>query len=153
MARRARQRLVSRSSGSTSSRYTAAVRSIAERVAEVFATQPNIAAVYLFGSTARGTTNDSSDVDIGVLFTQPPSPTLSGPRLTIEGALERALGVAVDLVVLNDAPVDLRTRVLRDGQLLIDRDRSARIAFEVRSRNEAFDLEPMLQRYRTRERP
>jgi hypothetical protein len=38
--------------------------------------------------------------------------------------------------------------VLRDGRLLIDRNRSARIAFEVRTRNEAFDLEPMLTRYR-----
>jgi len=51
-------------------------------------------------------------------------------------------------VVLNDAPVDLRARVLRDGRLLLDRDRAARIAFEVRTRNEAFDLEPILARYR-----
>ena len=54
----------------------------------------------------------------------------------------------VDLVVLNEVPVDLRTRVLRDGRLLVDRDPSARIAFEVRTRNEAFDLEPVLARYR-----
>jgi len=38
--------------------------------------------------------------------------------------------------------------VLRDGRLVVDRDRSARIAFEVRTRNEAFDLEPILRRYR-----
>jgi hypothetical protein len=41
-------------------------------------------------------------------------------------------------------------RVLRDGVLLLDHDRSARIAFEVRSRNEYFDLLPILERYRRR---
>ena len=61
---------------------------------------------------------------------------------------ERVLARRVDLIVLNDAPVDLRARVLRHGRLLLERDRAARIAFEVRTRNEAFDLEPVLSRYR-----
>jgi antitoxin (DNA-binding transcriptional repressor) of toxin-antitoxin stability system len=42
----------------------------------------------------------------------------------------------------------LRARVRRDGQLLIDRAPSARIAFEVRTRNEAFDIAPILAAYR-----
>lgn len=105
-------------------------------------------AVYLFGSTARGTARSGSDIDVAVLFDAPPRRALSGPRLVIEGELERALGRPVDLVVLNDAPVDLRARVLRDGRLLVERNPSARIAFEVRTRNEAFDLEPVLARYR-----
>lgn len=53
----------------------------------------------------------------------------------------------MDVVVLNDAPVDLRIRVLRDGELIVDRNPAARIAYEVRTRNEFFDLEPMLMRY------
>jgi len=67
----------------------------------------------------------------------------------LAGELEAALGTPVDLVVLNDAPVDLSIRVLRHGRLVVDRNRSARIAFEVRTRNEAFDLEPVLARYRS----
>jgi hypothetical protein len=51
-------------------------------------------------------------------------------------------------VSLNHAPVDLAIRVLRAGRLIVERNRSARIAFEVRTRNEAFDIEPILQRYR-----
>jgi len=35
--------------------------------------------------------------------------------------------------------------------LLLDRDRAARIRFEVRARNEYFDLLPTLNRYRRRE--
>jgi hypothetical protein len=39
-------------------------------------------------------------------------------------------------------------RILRDGKLLLDRDPPARIRFEVKARNEFFDLEPFLRRYR-----
>jgi predicted nucleotidyltransferase len=102
----------------------------------------------VFGSVGRGTERPGSDVDVAVLFEHTPPPQLTGPRFSLEGDLERALGRPVDLVVLNDAPADLRARVLRDGQLLVDHDRSARIAFEVRTRNEAFDLAPILAAYR-----
>ena len=52
------------------------------------------------------------------------------------------------MVVLNYAPVDLTIRVLRDGKLLVDRDRSKRIHFEVKTRFEFRDLEPYLKMYR-----
>ena len=41
-----------------------------------------------------------------------------------------------------------RARVLRDGLLVFEGDRAVRIRFEVRTRNEAFDLEPILRAYR-----
>jgi predicted nucleotidyltransferase len=119
-----------------------------QRIVEVCGAQPGIVAVYLFGSTARATAHGGSDVDVAVLFARTPPPRLASPRFDLEGDLDRALGRHVDMVVLNDAPVDLRTRVLRDGRLLIDNDPAVRIAFEVRTRNEAFDLEPILARYR-----
>jgi hypothetical protein len=51
-------------------------------------------------------------------------------------------------VVVNQAPVDLVHRILRDGRLLCEHDRSKRVAFEVDARNRYFDLLPHLQRYR-----
>ena len=39
---------------------------------------------------------------------------------------------------------------MRDGKLLLDRDENRRIAFEVRARNEYFDLLPYLDQYRRR---
>jgi predicted nucleotidyltransferase len=138
-----------------SARYTFTVSvPLEQRIVDAFKMRTDVAAVYLFGSIARGTAREGSDVDVAVLFDSPPSRSLGGPRFVIEDELERALGAPVDLVVLNDAPVDLRARVLRDGRLLVEHDPSARIAFEVRTRNEAFDLEPILLRYRTaRQRP
>ena len=69
-------------------------------------------------------------------------------RADIQEALETAAGRPVDLVVLNHASPDLAHRVLRDGVLLVERDRSARIRFEVDSRNAYFDILPYLKRYR-----
>jgi predicted nucleotidyltransferase len=118
------------------------------RIADLFRDRSDVVAVYLFGSRARGTARHDSDIDVAVLFDRHPPPRLDGPRIVLEGELERVLGRAVDLVVLNDAAADLRVRVLRDGRVLVDRDRGRRIAFEVQTRNEAFDLEPVLARYR-----
>lgn len=130
--------------------YNSAVdASLEQRIADVFRDHQDIVAVYLFGSTARGTAGADSDVDVAVLFDASPPRALDGPRLSLEGGLERALGRRVDLIVLNDAPVDLRIRVLRDGRVLTEQNRSARIAFEVQARNEAFDLAPVLSQYRT----
>jgi uncharacterized protein len=127
---------------------------LARSLREFFAADAHgAAAVYLFGSAARGTAGPYSDVDIGLLLASPPPPTLDGQPFDVADALERALGRRVDVVLLNTAPADLRIRVLRDGRLLFEGDPVARVRFEVATRNEAFDLEPILQEYRRPRRP
>jgi predicted nucleotidyltransferase len=112
------------------------------------AEREGIAAAYLFGSMARGTAGPGSDVDVGVLYLQDPPLTLAGMGFRLEGEIEGLLGVPAQVVVLNRAPVDLVVRVLRDGKLLVDRDRPKRIRFEVKTRFEFLDLEPYLKQYR-----
>jgi predicted nucleotidyltransferase len=107
-----------------------------------------VLAVYLYGSRARGTASPESDVDLGVLLRSAPPPSLHGVARDLEAAVERAVKVPVEVVVLNSAPADLVHRVLRDGVLLLERDRAARIRFEVQSRNEYFDLAPLRRLYR-----
>lgn len=107
-----------------------------------------MAAAYLFGSVARGEAHSRSDVDVAVLTLGGALPGFDGLELALEGDLERLLRRPVHLVVLDRAPVDLVHRVLRDGRLLLDRDKSRRIAFEVKARREFFDLQPILRRYR-----
>ena len=119
-----------------------------ERVRMIFDSVPAAIAVYVFGSVARGSGGPRSDVDVAVLFDANPQSTLMGPRLSLEGRLEQALGRRVDLIVLNTASADLVHRVLRDGDLVIERDRICRIRFEVAKRNEYFDLQPVRDAYR-----
>lgn len=103
---------------------------------------------YLFGSVARGQARAGSDVDVAVLYDPPPPERLEGGALDLEAELERAVRRPVQLIVLNRASADLVHRILRDGRILLDRDRSARLRFEVAKRNEYFDLEPIRRRYR-----
>lgn len=107
-------------------------------------------AAYLFGSVARETATRESDVDVAVLFggAARPDPLAA---LVLEGDLERLLRRPVQVVALDTAPPDLVHRVLRDGVIVHESDRGARIRFEVAARNRFFDLQPILARYRRRE--
>jgi predicted nucleotidyltransferase len=125
---------------------------VEERLREAFAADlpaaRGIVAAYLFGSVARGEDRPGSDVDVGVLTASGPPPGLAGLYLRLADELTRRAGRPVQVVVLDRAPADLVHRVLRDGRLLLDRDRARRIAFEVASRRTYFDLQPILRRYR-----
>jgi predicted nucleotidyltransferase len=117
-------------------------------VAAYFVAHPgDVVAAYVFGSVARGTAREASDVDVAILLDHDPPRTLDGLCLGLQDDLTRTLGRPVDLV-LNRAPVDLVHRVLRDGVIVLDRDRPARLRFEVRARAEWLDLMPYLERYR-----
>jgi hypothetical protein len=87
-------------------------------------------------------------LDVAVLYGKPVEPGLAGLKLALAGDIEERLGRRVDLLVLDNQPPDLIHRVLRDGLLVLETNRSARIRFEVTARNEYFDVLPMLQRYR-----
>jgi hypothetical protein len=122
---------------------------IVERLkAELERVPPECLAAYLFGSTARGEHTERSDIDLGLLYREGPPRTLDSPPRRLEGRLELALRRTVQVVVMNSAPPDLVHRILRDGILCLDRDRRARLRFEVKARNEYFDLLPYLRRYR-----
>lgn len=132
-------------------RYTGRVkrRVMDRQIREVVAAhRPRVTAAYLFGSHARGTARADSDVDVGVLFETSQPRTLCGLPTELQAALEAELAGKVDVIDLQHASADLVHRVLRDGVLLLDRDPSARIRFEVCRRNEYFDLLPHLLRYR-----
>ena len=110
-------------------------------------------AVYLFGSVARGEAGAKSDVDLGVLFATDPPATLDAPQFALEVELGRLLRAPVQVVALNRASADLVHRVLRDGRLVLDRDRAARIRFEVRLRNQYFDMAHVRALYRRYKAP
>ena len=125
--------------------------SIEQALRKFFAARPaGIVAAYLFGSVARGTAGARSDVDVAVLYEAAPPATIEGLPLDLENAIHQLVARPVQVIVLNTAPVSLVHRVLRDGVLVLDRAPSTRIRFEVRARNEFFDLQPILARYRRR---
>jgi predicted nucleotidyltransferase len=128
-------------------RYASSV--LRDRLVERLLRVEGLVAAYLFGSHARGDFTAASDVDVAVWLHAAPK-TLDELPLELAAELQQTLGVPVDVVVMNGAPTDLIHRILRDGILLVDRNPSARIAFEVRARNDYFDLLPVRNAYRHR---
>lgn len=118
-----------------------------ERLAERLAREPGLVAAYLFGSQARGTAGERSDVDVGVWLVSAPVRFEDAPY-ALAGELESMLGKPVDLVVMNSASPDVVHRILRDGELLVERDRKLRIRFEVHARNQYFDTQRLRDAYR-----
>ena len=131
-----------------------ATATIEQALREFFPVEPGgIIAAYLFGSVARGTAGARSDVDVAVLYAMAPPATIEGLPLELQTRLGQLLRRPVQVIILNTAPVGLVHRVLRDGILVLDRAPSTRIRFEVRARNEFFDLQPIVDRYRRRPLP
>jgi predicted nucleotidyltransferase len=108
--------------------------------------QPDVLAAYLFGSYARGETRPDSDVDLAVLLSTTDEMERFERRLELIGAVGEVLGRrSADVVVLNDAPPLLTHQVLTHGRLIAERDRMARVEFEVRAGKIYADLQPMYE--------
>lgn len=123
---------------------------VVERLRALVAGAPDeVSTVYVFGSIARGSAAPG-DVDLAVIVRPDPPAALADRLADLEADLTRDLQIPVQIVVANSAPPDLLHRVLRDGQVILDRDSGIRIRFEVHTRNQYFDLLPFLTRYRQR---
>ena len=118
-------------------------------LADFLATQPDVVAAYLFGSLAEGRATPHSDVDTAILLTAASDPLTVGDRqLQLMGELERFADREVDVVMLNTAPPILQHQVLRHGRLLYERDRQARVDFEVRAGQVYADLQSVRDFFR-----
>jgi uncharacterized protein len=114
---------------------------LGDRIAPVLR-EAGVQAAYVFGSRATGAARASSDIDLAVLAGRHVG-FLEEQRLA--DRLEHVLGVPVDLIVLDRASLELRGRIVQEGELVFGQDQPARVAFEVRTRSEYFDFLPTLQ--------
>jgi len=90
---------------------------------------------YLHGSRATGQNRAHSDVDIAAHFGgRPPN------------SFDVLLPSEVDLLILDDAPLELAGRVAVGGRLLFEDDQLARIRWEALTRKIYFDEQPRIAR-------
>lgn len=85
---------------------------------------------YLHGSQASGAATATSDVDVAAWFGRPVD------------AWSVPLPEGVDLLVLDDAPLELAGRVALHGQLLFELDPPARVEWEATTRKIYLDELP-----------
>ena len=113
-----------------------------EALRNVLMADPRIAFALLFGSTARGETTPFSDVDVAIGMK--PGERLDAYAIgELMASLEQVAGRDVDLVLLDEAPPGLAYRAFRDGRLLFEADRAARVNAEVRAILMYLDWEPV----------
>lgn len=93
---------------------------------------------YLHGSRAAGTARPDSDVDVAAWFGRPVDAwVVAGP-----------LPEQVDLLVLDDAPLELAGRVAMRGRLLFQDDPAARVHWEATTRKVYLDEQPRVEQAR-----
>lgn len=115
--------------------------------------ETNVGFAYLFGSLAKGRAGPASDVDLAVHLKADATPSRRFDRkLELEARAERALGRTVQIVVLNDAPLELRFNVLAHGLLISARDDAARRRFYVDTGRRYYDMAPARALFRRRQR-
>jgi predicted nucleotidyltransferase len=105
---------------------------------------PDAAAVYVFGSFARG--EDFADIDVGILM----GGAVAGPlelELKLEVSLEKDLNYPVDVRFLDGAPLSFQFAVVRDGRAIVDSEPNRRAAFEGLVRKKYFDFAIFRKRY------
>lgn len=111
-----------------------------------FSAFPEVVAVYLFGSSARGTRGKRSDVDIAVLIRAGGTSRRSLAEY-VQAACD-ALGTDnVDVVLLHRAPIALRHEVFREGKTVLVRDPEALTRFRLESSREYLDTIPLRRTY------
>jgi uncharacterized protein len=121
--------------------------SLAFQVAETVTGDSRILLVYLFGSYALGDTGSMSDLDLAVLLTRnTPFPPLRAELTHVLSALSG--GKAVDLIILNQAPVELANSVISQGKLLYERSIAERVEYEADVMSRYGDYLPYLRAQR-----
>ena len=112
---------------------------LAEKIRGVLQAHPGVLFAYLFGSVARGQGTACSDLDLAVFLRRDADPAEA--KLDIIGRISDILGARdFDLVILNNAPLTLAGRIVRDRVVLYERDPFARHRYESLTLRKYFDF-------------
>ncbi|MEX2611110.1 MAG: nucleotidyltransferase domain-containing protein [Gemmatimonadota bacterium] len=120
---------------------------VRDGLTQVARTLPDLAAVYAYGSRARGSAHEGSDLDLALLLHPGARP---GPLFaeTLAVRLEECLDsrMEVDAHLVDHLPLPVLGRVVTEGVLVFERNASLRVEFEVATRRLYFDFLPLLER-------
>jgi predicted nucleotidyltransferase len=114
-----------------------------ERVIARAQTDPEVLAVMLFGSQARGEAGAASDVDVCLVLDPDVPPGLPASRKR----LDYLAGADLDLTVFQQLPLPVRSRVLKEGKVLFVRDEDRLYGVAVRTARAFEGLRHHYRRY------
>jgi len=114
-------------------------KKIVRITSEYFAKRDDIIFAYLFGSYAKEKQTHLSDIDIAVYIREKKG--ISDKKLKILMDLSKLLKTDdIDLVILNEAPISLLTKILAHKIILNDKSPTIRYSFESLNMRMGFDF-------------
>lgn len=141
------------------------IPSLSQRLQSLFAEEESVRLAYVFGSQVDGHTGPCSDLDVAVLVTDACRDTPTAYRTRLAHEIRSCADIdKVDLVLLNQTPIELAYHVIADGMRVYETDPTTRVEYEafvlgrygdslpvLRSQREQILSEPTddgIQRYR-----
>jgi len=102
-----------------------------------------VSLVYLFGSYAEGVVSPSSDLDLGVVFTVVPQDHVQAYQALYDLFTDAFPHRQLDIVLLQQASLELRGDAIRHGTVLYESSLEARAVFEERTMLACADFAPL----------
>ena len=108
------------------------------KVIETIKSHPDVIAIYLFGSHAKGEATPLSDIDIAVI--------LENPTPESEADLGSLTSPEFDIVLFHRLPLHIKFEVFRHGREIFVRDEEKLAEIRFRVMREYLDTSPMYRR-------
>jgi len=119
-----------------------------QRALEILQQDPDVQAVYLFGSRARSSQRPDSDLGLAILLSSRlDEREVWRKRLALGASVAESIRPELDLFVMGEADLDLTFRILQQGRRLFERERSQVRAREAHLVSLYYDYQPFLEQY------
>ena len=117
---------------------------VVKSICSVLCRDMNVLAIYIFGSYVSGRFSERSDIDIAVYM----DGQIGWKKIVeMKYMLEDVLDRRVDLILLNDADLELAYMILSEGRRIFVRDVERVAEFEVKIVKKYLDMKPRLEEY------
>lgn len=119
---------------------------IRKKLKHYFAKREEILFSFLFGSTANDKTTGISDIDIAVMLDKSKIDKLKNPYGYKAELLAKLISLLsfndIDLIILNEAPLLLKHRIVQSGREIYTKDEKISKEFCIKVMEQFLDLKP-----------
>jgi len=113
------------------------------KIKRIFSNEDNILFAYLFGSQVTGKTGPMSDYDFAIFLSRKPFFQF---KYRLKNNLLNILNTnQVDLIILNNAPIELKYNIINTGKIIYQKNSIAKVEFEADTLSRYFDYLPVLR--------
>lgn len=119
-----------------------------QAIQEYFAQKAGVELVYLYGSQAKKTAREDSDIDLAILVDEKKADAFD-TQIQASYALTKQLHQEVEIQNLVAVDVRFAHTVLSQGKLLYARSLEAKVIYETFILQQYFDLKPLYTEYFT----